>query len=252
MLEVFIRQIAHQRETLLGFLADVEGDAWSRPTVCTGWSIKDVLAHLTEGELNVGRIYRREVREQPRIDPEEGIAKWRPLPGAAVRSSFWQHGTATQRALEQVDDEAWRAPIRAYGCRRIGQLVRIHLFDLSVHGHDLTDALGATPLWDPALAFLTEYVVRAAPPTFARRGLEPAGAITVVAGDRSWVVTGEDGIWRVDHDPGSAHTRAVVRAAPEDLVLLTTGRADDATAGRIELDGDVSLAERILESWRVV
>jgi hypothetical protein len=151
-----------------------------------------------------------------------------------------------------MDEETWRAPIRAYGCRQIGQLVRIHLFDLSVHGHDLTDALAAPAVWEPALAFLTEYVVRAAPPTFARRGLEPAGAIAVVAGDRTWVITGEDGTWRVVHGPGSPHTPALVRAAPDDLVLVTTGRADEATAARIELDGDLALAERILEAWRVV
>src|SRR6266487_6461082 len=97
-----VRLISDQRAALLTFLAPVAGEDWSNPTVCTGWSVKDVLAHMVEGELNVGRVYRGEVREQGYIDPEEGIAKWRALPGEAVRASLWQHGTAAQRVLDAL------------------------------------------------------------------------------------------------------------------------------------------------------
>src|ERR1041385_2030218 len=124
-----ITHIAAERAALLGFLQSVEGQAWAAPTVCAPWNVKEVLAHMVEGELNVGRIYRGEVREQGYMDPEEGIDRWRALPGVAVRAALWQHGTATQRVLDAMTEDVWRAPIKAFGCREVRQLVRLHLFD---------------------------------------------------------------------------------------------------------------------------
>jgi uncharacterized protein (TIGR03083 family) len=246
--------IASQRADLLAFLARVGGDDWSKPTVCDPWTFKDVLAHMVEGELNVGKIYRGEVREQGYIDPEEGIAKWRPLPGEALRASLWQHGVATQRVLEAMSEDVWRAPIKAFGCREVRQLVRLHAFDVSVHGHDLTDALDAGPLWRPALRFLTEFVVRAAPPTLRRRGLEPSGVLDVTVGERRWLIDGRSGEWRVDHDPGAAGDAATIGIEAEDLVLLTTGRApnEEELLARAKIAGDLDQAKAILGAWRVV
>lgn len=240
-------QIAAERADLLGFLAGVGDDDWSKPTVCTGWSVKDVLAHMVEGELNVGRVYRGEARELGFVDPEEGVARWRPLPGPAVRAALWQHGTATQRVLDAMTDEAWHAPIRAFGCREIRQLVRLHLFDLAVHGHDLTDALGASPVWGDRLPFAVEFVVRAAPFTLTRLGATPTGALRVEVDGRSWVVDGRDGAWRLTE----AGAPATVRLGAEDLVLATTGRrAVEAVLDRVE--GERSVAARILGAWQVV
>src|SRR5438094_4153741 len=180
--------IVEQRAALLTALAPAGPADWDRPTVCAPWTLKDVLSHMVEGELNVGRIYRGEVREQGYIDPDVGIAKWSALPGEAVRAALWQHGTAGQRVLDAMTEEVWRAPIKAFGCREIRQLVRLHLFDIAVHGHDLTDSLGVPAIWAPALPFLTEFVVRAAPPTLTRRGLEPSGRPLVSVDGQRWLI----------------------------------------------------------------
>jgi uncharacterized protein (TIGR03083 family) len=208
---------------------------------------------MVEGELNVGRIYRGEVKEQGYIDPDEGIAKWRALPGEAVRAALWQHGTAAQRVLDAMTEEVWRAPIKAFGCREIRQLVRIHLFDISVHGHDLTDALGVPAVWAPALPFLTEFVVRAAPPTLTRRGLEADGSLLVEVGDRRWLIEGSDGAWKVDHSPSPESGDASFETDAETLVLLATGRGDrEALLGNAAISRDSQTGQRILEAWRVV
>jgi uncharacterized protein (TIGR03083 family) len=215
--------------------------------------MKDVLAHMVEGELNVGRIYRGEVREQGYIDPEEGIAKWRALPGEAVRAALWQHGTAAQRVLDAMTEEVWRAPIKAFGCREIRQLVRLHLFDIAVHGHDLTEALGTAPVWAPALPFLAEFVVRAAPPTLTRRGLDPGGELLVLVDGKTWLIDGTEGSWRLVHDAEAGAVKASIEMDAETLVLLATGRGDQQELlDRSSLSGDRDVAERILTAWRVV
>jgi uncharacterized protein (TIGR03083 family) len=253
MQDEVVRLIADQRASLLTAIASAGSADWDRPTVCAPWNVKDVLAHMVEGELNVGRIYRGEVREQGYIDPEEGIAKWRALPGEAVRAALWQHGTAAQRVLDAMTEEVWRAPIKAFGCREIRQLVRLHLFDIAVHGHDLTDALGTPPVWGPALPFLAEFVVRAAPPTLTRRGLEPSGELLVSMDGKRWLIEAAEGSWRVVHDAEARSVQASVELDAETVVLLATGRGDQQELlDRSALTGDRDRAERILTAWRVV
>ena len=247
------RLIGDQRAALLTAIAGAGTADWDRPTVCAPWTLKDVLAHMVEGELNVGRIYRGEVKEQGYIDPDEGIAKWRALPGDAVRAALWQHGTATQRVLDAMTEEVWRAPIKAFGCREIRQLVRLHCFDISVHGHDLTDAPGLPAIWAPALPFLTEFVVRAAPPTLARHGLEPSGELLVSVNGKRWLISASEDSWRVVHDADAESGQATIDVDEETLVLLTTGRADQKELlDRSSLSGDRDVAELILRAWRVV
>jgi hypothetical protein len=152
-----------------------------------------------------------------------------------------------------MTEDIWRAPIKAFGCREIRQLVRLQLFDGAVHGHDLTDALGGEPLWGPALAFLAEFVVRSAPPTFARRGLEPSGRLLVAAEDARWLLDGTNGAWRVDHDVAGSAGAPSIELDRESLVLLATGRGDqDEIVARATVTGDAAEVERILKAWRVV
>lgn len=253
MQDEVVRLITAQRASLLTAIAGAGAADWDRPTVCAPWTFKDVLAHMVEGELNVGRIYRGEVKEQGYIDPDVGIAKWSALPGEAVRAALWQHGTAAQRVLDAMTEEVWRSPIKAFGCREIRQLVRLHLFDIAVHGHDLTDALGGPAIWEPALPFLTEFVVRAAPPTLARRGLEAGGSLLVEVGDRRWLIEGADGAWRVDHSPSPESGDAYFKTDAETLVLLTTGRGDREELLRSAVIArDSQIGRRVLEAWRVV
>ena len=247
------RLIGDQRAAVLGSIATAGPSDWDRPTACAPWTFKDVLAHMVEGELNVGRIYRGEVTEQGYIDPEEGISKWRALPGEAVRAALWQHGTAAQRVLDAMTEAVWRAPIKAYGCREMRQLVRLHAFDISVHGHDLTDALGVEPVWGPALPFLVEFVVRAAPPTLRRRGLTPEGSLLVAVGDRRWLIEASNGGWRVDHSPDPESGAATVETDDETLVLLTTGRGErEKLLSGLAFSRGSEIGTKIVEAWRVV
>jgi uncharacterized protein (TIGR03083 family) len=253
MQDSVIALIGEQRAALLTFLARAGGADWDKPTVCDPWTVKDVLAHMVEGELNLGKVYRGEMRETGYIDPQEGIDKWAALPGEAVRAALWQHGTATQRVLDAMTEEVWRAPIKAFGCREVRQLVRLQLFDGTVHGHDLTDSLGGEPLWGPALSFLVEFVVRAAPPTFARRGLEPAGSLLVSSDGKRWLLDGTGGSWRVAHDAAGDSGASSIGMDPESLVLLATGRGDqDELVARARIGGDAGRADEILQAWRVV
>src|SRR5437870_11308432 len=44
-----IALISAEASDLRDFLASLDTEAWSRPSACAGWTIGDVLAHLTQG-----------------------------------------------------------------------------------------------------------------------------------------------------------------------------------------------------------
>jgi hypothetical protein len=152
--------------------------------------------------------------------------------------------------LDAMTPDVWRAAIDALGCRRVSQLVRLHLFGMCVHGHDLADALSLEPVWGARLPFLADYAVRAAPPTLTRRGVPPAGTLALSSGGRTWTVSGSDGGWHVA--PGPLAADATITLEPDDLVLATTGRMPVVEAlARASVTGDATVAETVLEGWQI-
>lgn len=252
--------IAEERAALLGFLANVEGEPWSTPTAWRGWTVKEVVAHLVENELALGRVIRRETDEWRVTDETEeaGIGNWRPLPGVAVRSALWQHGLAAQRLMDSLSDEAWdravplevaKSDVRFRGRLRLRDLARLRLFDSSVHGHDVTEALGGEPIWGKRLPYLAEFVIRAAPGLLTGAGVPPDGALAVtVEGSEPRTLDGRAGAWALTDDEAPV----TVTTSPETLVLAAAGRltvAELLAASKVE--GDAASAERILTVVRL-
>lgn len=246
--------IRAQRAAVLRALGEVEGADWDRPTACAPWTVKDVVAHLVDGEILVGRVYRGEVIDLGPVDPEAGIDRWRPLPGEAVRAALWQHGSATQRVLDELDAARWRAPIRALGCTTVGRLARLELFESLIHSHDLTAALGLAPAWnEERLSFAVELVMRAAPATLARRKIEPEGSLVVRTMEHAWLLAGSGAGWRVTDAEDAEDADVVLEVDPRTLVLAVTGRGDVAGLARSRgVSGDRATAERILAGWQVL
>src|SRR5439155_20341027 len=145
--ERFSPLVNDQRAALLGVLSHVAGDEWQGPTVCDPWTVKDVVAHLVENELLLGRVYRGELGDLG-ADAHEGVGRWSRVDGETVRYSLWHHGQATQRVIDSRSDESWRRPVSQDGATfELRQALRIHFFELAVHGHDITAAVGVPSVW---------------------------------------------------------------------------------------------------------
>jgi uncharacterized protein (TIGR03083 family) len=228
---------------------------WSRPTPCPSWSVRDVVAHLVEGELLFGRVCRGELDPVAAtdLDNEAGVERWRRTDGETVRYSLWHHGQATQRVIDSRSDASWRRRVRIPGAElELRALLRVHFFELALHSHDVTAALGASHLWGDRVEAVVQYCLRGAPAVLARAGLAPEGSIAVrVAGVGTWTLDGSGEAWRLAPD-GAAGAAASWEVDPETLVLATAGRltADDA-ASRSAIEGDAGLLGRALAVWRV-
>jgi len=248
--EPFSPLVRDQRAALLGVLAHVEGEGWGLPTVCVPWTIKDVVAHLVEGELQSGRLYRGEISERD-TDTHEGVGRWSRVDGETVRYSLWHHGEATQRVIDSRSDDSWGREVTDQGrAIELRGALRKQFFELTVHSHDVTEALGLASNWDGRALPLAEYCIERAPLALAT--VKAGGAVELEV-DGLGVRTlhpSADG-WSLKPEPAQSPA-ATWHTDPETLVLATTGRLDVQTAAaRTKVEGDAGLIGAILEAWQL-
>lgn len=180
-----------ERLGLADFLDGLDEHEWRADSLCTGWTVHDVAAHLTLSTRAslLGTI--------------KGMVKargdWERMEADLARDRAREFGPAELVAqLRETAGSARRAP----GARPLDPLV-----DALVHGQDVARPLGRVREMpgDRAIAALDH--VRASPFYGARKRLR---GTRLVATDADW--SGGDG----PHD---------VRGSVADLLLLATGRA---------------------------
>jgi uncharacterized protein (TIGR03083 family) len=248
--EPFAAHVNDQRAALLGVLSHLTPDDWERPTVCDPWTVHDVVAHLVENELLYGRLYRGEIDEVAG-DNQAEVERWRKVDAETVRYSVWHHGQATQRVIDSRTEGSWNRPVsqRSHPMDLRGVL-RMHFFELTVHSHDVTEALGAPAIWGSRLVPLADYCIELAP--LALTLMPPSGAVELdvaEVGVRS--LDGSSKEWTLVRER-AASPSVTWHTDPETLVLATTGRLDlDEAVSRTKVEGDSMLLREILEAWQL-
>lgn len=198
-----------ERLELCDFLDTLDEAAWRTPSLCDGWTIHDVVTHLTTStrtglrQMIVGMIRAR--FDFDRMESER------------ARRLAEKHGPA--ELVEMLRSTAGSAA-HAPGASHVDQLV-----DVIVHGHDVSRPLGVRRTTRPTHAVAAVEHVVASRWYGARSRL---AGVELVATDADW---------------RSSERGTEVRAPLDDLLLLATGRPDglDAAAG----DGVAILAPRL-------
>ncbi len=121
------RAIDAQRIALAEILDDLSEQEWRHPSLCEGWTVRDVAAHLTMQQIGFGDL----LRQTPLVVAARGN------PNRVI------HDAACRRAEQPTD--ALVAQIRGtVGSRRhnIGVTCRETLIDILVHSQDIVIPLG--------------------------------------------------------------------------------------------------------------
>ena len=117
------RHVDTERSALADLLEQLPEDAWRTPSLCAGWTVRDVAAHLTHSHVGV-----------------------RDLLGIAVRSGFRYTAAVRDAALRSpLDHEQIVSTLRGFvGSRRTvpGLSEREPLLDVLVHTQDICVPLG--------------------------------------------------------------------------------------------------------------
>ncbi|MBV9101314.1 MAG: maleylpyruvate isomerase family mycothiol-dependent enzyme [Candidatus Dormibacteraeota bacterium] len=247
-------------ETLV---APLQGDEWDRETGCPGWSVRDVVAHVSALEsLLIGR-------EAPEHRIPKGLAhvlspmgEWtesgvdyrRAWPPADLLREYREVTAIRLERLDRVTDADMESEATGlfFGPTTLARQLTIRIFDLWCHEQDLRRALGRPGDFD-SLAGLhsQEMLVRGMGRRTAERLSPPDGTtvlldITGPGASRRLIAFAERRPRVTDPANGAATT--TMRLDMNTLTVLGCGRADDPLAReRVTLEGDITLGRRILE-----
>jgi uncharacterized protein (TIGR03083 family) len=204
------RVIAAQRTSLADLLDDLSDDQWRQPSLCAGWTVREVAAHLTLQQLGFGDLFAT-------------MVQWR---GSMDRTI---HHMACRRAAALSTGQIIGEIRGMVGSRRhnLGVTHLETLTDILVHGQDIAIPLGRRHDMPPAAAAV------AADRTLSMRWPPPLPSIRKVAGFR---LTATDTPWSVGAGPE-------VRGPMSALLLTCCGRV--AVLPQLSGDGVPGLAARL-------
>jgi uncharacterized protein (TIGR03083 family) len=202
-----------QRTSLAILLEDLSAREWEQPSLCDGWTIRDVAAHLTLQQLGARAATGMMLRYRGNTDK-------------AIREC------ARQRAAAWTSGQIVSAIRGTAGSRRhnFGVTHRETLIDALVHAQDIAIPLGRPHPMPPeaAAAAATRIWTMHWPPPF------PASRTM-----RQFRVTATDTPWTAGHGPE-------VRAPISAILLLSAGRM--AALPQLSGDGAAELTARLAPS----
>jgi uncharacterized protein (TIGR03083 family) len=204
------RTIDQERAELADLMETFTGDEWQTPSLCEGWRVRDVAAHLTLSQMGA-------------------------LPGliAFARSGFnfnaMIHDTGVRQA--ELPVEEFPARLRAMvGSRRKAPMVSMvePMLDVMVHGQDMVVPLGRP-----------REMPHEAAATAAQRAWSMGWPFHAKKRLRGFTLTAVDHPWSVGDGPA---VEGPVRA----LLMLVTGR--DVVLPELTGPGADQLRERLADA----
>lgn len=258
-----------ERAALLRVLEPLTAEEWATPTVCDGWSVKDVALHLLGDD--VGMLGRgRDGHTSPNFAEELDISTWDGLLTAINRqNAAWVYATRRMSSqllltfLRLTGDET-ADYFRALDPTQLGEPVDwagpqpapawMHVVreytERWVHQQHIRDALGLPGFTERRVFYpVLDAFARALPHTLrhtpANTGTRVRLAISGEAGGEWTAVRKPDG-WLLEADHASK-AAATVRL-DQDLAwrLFTKGVDLRSVRRRAVVEGDATLAEPIL------
>lgn len=190
--------IRTERAALIVDLEGVSGDAWSTPSLCAGWSVRDVLAHMTStAKTSAGSFIGRFAGSGFRFNAmnESGMRAQLGSTPADTLAGFKAQLDATVHPPGPMD--TW-----------VGEVV--------IHSQDIRRPLGIAHTFQPeALTLVGDFVING---NLLLGGKRRSTGLRLVAADQDW--TRGDG--------------PEVKGPLASIILAVTGRK----AGLADLTGD--------------
>ncbi len=211
-----------ERVRLVSYLESLPEAAWDKPSLCEGWSVRDMVAHLVGNAADVvaqnldgvgsPEYNQRQIDERAGRSPAELLAEWA------------EQGPALEAAMEALDDTLWNTPYEEFGT--VGEALQRLVEDIWVHGQDIRIPLGDEPSTGPGLDATLDVLARELPKRCARLAPE-VGSVRIAT----------DGVAR-EATVSSDGVALELKGDAVAIALAATGRVDLASA---ESDGEISV-----------
>jgi len=170
-------------ERLKQYLATLPADAWTKPSACALWEVRDVVAHLIfeanyytdwitrglqedtstpEGRPEPGSFHTvsQEARQQIATAAAQRMIAFRERLGQELLDVFGHTGDHFNDLVARLSPHEWESPCSdARGMLPVRFLVRAMIFERAMHGWDIRSALEPSAHLSPdALAVILEHV----------------------------------------------------------------------------------------------
>ncbi len=261
-------------DELLALLRSLESSGWSKPTVCGGWTVQDIAAHILDTQVRILSMGRDGLQPAP---PDPPIESYGGLVGFLNRlNADWIRATRRMSPQVLIDLLAVTGPqLSAYVTSLdpdapalfpvawAGEDRSANWFDIGRnyteywhHQQQIRDAVGKPGLtgrvWlHPVIALFLRALPRAYAGVVAAQGVQIRIEVTGEAGG-VWVLTRGLGGWELA-DGLEDRPEASVRLDDDTAWrFLTKGLSVDEARPRIRFEGDPMLAEPFLGALAVM
>jgi len=264
-----------ERAALLDLLAELSPSEWDAPTVCTGWSVRDVVAHVLGDD--VGRLsWGRDGFVNPAFAAGLDVGTLPALVAAIDRqNAVWVEGTRrisprllieflrltgelTEAYFQRLDPRAIGGPVDWAGPEPAPVWLDVarEYTERWVHQQHIRDAVGRPGLNDRQwLAPVLETFVRGLPRALRGAPAQEGAALRLlISGEAGseWVAMRQGDAWILDAVSGIAATATVALDQEIAWRLFTKGITKDEARRAARIDGDIALAERALETVSIL
>lgn len=231
--------ILQQRARFAEVLHSLTDDEWRHPSRCDGWTVQDVITHLTSANhfwaISIqsgaaGQPTQFLAAFDPVASPQQMVAQEQGTPVAATLEAFETSCDALAAAVDDLSPEDWEALAEAPTGHVPIRLVADHaLWDSWVHERDVVLPLGRTPVVeeDEVLAALRYCAALGRAFEVTAGQAEPSAVLIEATDPATWfVVEVRDGTVRVHNGPvpaGSPSCSASAAALIDMLSLRDAG-----------------------------
>jgi len=258
---------------LLELLRGFGHDDWQRPTVAGRWRVRDVAAHLLDGDLRKIAVYRdgyelpldfaiasdRDLARFVNALNATGVAFAARLSPRLIADLLEVTGDWVAQVIEALPPHA---PAR-FAVSWAGESTSENWMDTGReyterwhHQAQIRDATGSLRLLAPRwLEPLLDFSVRVLPYAYGSVNAPPRTAVAlIVEGEThaAWSVVRAEARWQVFRGR-PADPAAAVRIASDDVWrLFYNALSDDAVNARVRIEGDAALAAPLLRARSVI
>jgi uncharacterized protein (TIGR03083 family) len=258
-------------DTLLELLTGLTSKEWDRPTVSTGWSVKDIALHLLGDEINILSGKRDQFHE-----PHGPLDTWEELVAFInQRNAQWVEGT--RRISPQVLCELLR--ITGSEVNDYFQTLDVHALGGPVnwagpdpapvwldiarefterwhHQQHIRDAVEKPGCTEPYfLAPVLDGFVRALPHTYRQMDAPEGTCVSLTITGASggvWSVMREKGRWELYSGQPERPLAEVILDENVAWRLFTRGIQKDQARKSAQLQGNLELAEKALDTLSII
>jgi uncharacterized protein (TIGR03083 family) len=264
-----------ERSALLSLLSDLSASDWEAPTVCSGWSVKDVAAHLLGDDI--GRLsWGRHGYVNPAFAAGLDIGT---LPGlvAAIdrQNAVWvagarrisprlliellaMTGELTEAYFTSLDMTVLGMPVDWAGPdpAPVWLDVAREYTERWVHQQHIRDAVGKPGMKEPRwFAPVLDAFVRGLPRVLRDAPVPDGAALRLtIAGDAGgeWVALRHNGDWMLGTAPSMIVDATVELDEDRAWRLFTKGISKEEARRTARIEGGEALAERALDTVSIL